>query len=420
MPNPIHSSEYPSFPADDEINLADLVRSIWDGRWLIAGITAIVTTLGAGYAWIAPDKLETTLAIQAPTQTEIGAYEPLNALEKFAAEAELLRQRLLNPPENDATPLKMNHKAGLDFTITADGLRSKVLEQLDTRTHLLEAITASGLVKATDYAETQDYKTALESVAYDFEILPPEAETKKNQQRRENWAVRYSGPQNTKLVLETLDYALSAATESARTALIQEYKTKKAIYLQNRDHRLEDLKTKLANAFDDYEKKTQQQLASLKENAEIARSLGLKSSTIETQNYQGFATIVTNTESASPLYLRGYIALEKEIEQISARTNKADFIAERIELEAEIRRLEQDRTAERYDHAFAQTPLLNPNAFRAVHYSLTNAETKNGKKTPLILALSVVLGGMLGLMTLFFKNALSSNTRSESQPSSEP
>jgi uncharacterized protein involved in exopolysaccharide biosynthesis len=37
---------------------------------------------------------------------------------------------------------------------------------------------------------------------------------------------------------------------------------------------------------------------------------------------------------------------------------------------------------------------------------LTTAETKNAKKTPLILALSVVLGGMLGLFVLFFRNAL--------------
>jgi LPS O-antigen subunit length determinant protein (WzzB/FepE family) len=376
MPNPIHSSEYPSFPADDEINLADLVRSIWDGRWLIAGVAAITTVLGAGYAFVAPNKYETTLELQAISLDDANAYAELNALGWFS--------------------------------VSKAALLGRVIESLDTRESLQRVILDHGFINSDDFESTQDHLLAVESTSYAFEFLRPESaeDKKKNQELRENWAVRYEGPQKPELVLETLDLALRDSVENARLALVEDYERKKSVYQQNQAYTLEDLQLQLTNLYGDYDKKIQQRLATLRENAGIARSLGLKTSTIEAQNYTTASTVVTNIKTDNPLYLRGYEALEKEIEQITSRTNRENFVAERIALEAEIRKVEQDQTIIRNDRAFIQTPLVDADRFKAIRYSLTTAETKNAKKTPLILALSVVLGGMLGLFVLFFRNAL--------------
>ena len=363
-------------PADDEINLADLVRSIWDGRWLIAGVAAITTVLGAGYAFVAPNKYETTLELQKLTQDELGAYEVLNALKHFKIDDEIL----------------MN----------------KTIERLNTRDELLDSIQQTKLIQPEEFIDRMEYEKALEATAFDYKITAPEdpKDKKKNQELRENWAIRYEGPQKPEQVLETLDLALRASIENARLALVEDYERKKSVYQQNRAYTLEDLQLQLTNLYGDYDKKIQQRLATLRENAGIARSLGLKTSTIEAQNYTTASTVVTNIKTDNPLYLRGYEALEKEIEQITSRTSRENFVAERIALEAEIRKVEQDRTIIRNDRAFIQTPLVDAESFRAIRYSLTTAETKNAKKTPLILALSVMLGGMLGLFVLFFRNAL--------------
>jgi chain length determinant protein (polysaccharide antigen chain regulator) len=369
--------EWSSYPAaDDEINLADLVRSIWDGRWLIAGVAAITTVLGAGYAFVAPNKYETTLELQKLTQDELGAYEVLNALKHFKIDDEILM--------------------------------SKTIERLNTREELLDSIQQTKLIQPEEFTDRKEYEKALEATAFDYKITAPEdpKDKKKNQELRENWAIRYEGPQKPELVLETLDLALRDSVEHARLALVEDYERKKSVYQQNQAYTLEDLQLQLTNLYGDYDKKIQQRLATLRENAGIARSLGLKTSTIEAQNYTTASTVVTNIKTDNPLYLRGYEALEKEIEQITSRTNRENFVAERIALEAEIRKVEQDQTIIRNDRAFIQTPLVDADRFKAVRYSLTTAETKNAKKTPLILALSVVLGGMLGLFVLFFRNAL--------------
>ena len=363
-------------PADDEINLADLVRSIWDGRWLIAGVAAITTVLGAGYAFVAPNKYETTLELQKLTQDELGAYEVLNALKHFK--------------------------------IDDESLMNKTIERLNTRDELLDSIQQTKLIQPEEFIDRMEYEKALEATAFDYKITAPEdpKDKKKNQELRENWAIRYEGPQKPEQVLETLDLALRASIENARLALVEDYERKKSVYQQNRAYTLEDLQLQLTNLYGDYDKKIQQRLATLRENAGIARSLGLKTSTIEAQNYTTASTVVTNIKTDNPLYLRGYEALEKEIEQITSRTSRENFVAERIALEAEIRKVEQDRTIIRNDRAFIQTPLVDADRFKAIRYSLTTAETKNAKKTPLILALSVMLGGMLGLFVLFFRNAL--------------
>gem|GEM_PF-497322 len=377
----VQSGMYPG--TEDEINLADLARSIWDGRWLIAGVAAITTVLGAGYAFIAPNKYETTLEIQQLTKDELGAYEALNSLAK-----------------------KESNKLG--FTIDAETLMDKTIERLNTREELVHSIQKTKLIQSEDFADPRDYEDALEATAFEFKAAPPEdpKDKKKNQELRENWSIRYEGPQQPEQVLDTLDLALRASIENARLALVEDYERKKSVYIQNQGYTLEDLQLQLTNLYGDYDKKIQQRLATLRENAGIARSLGLKTSTIEAQNYTTASTVVTNIKTDNPLYLRGYEALEKEIEQITSRTNRENFVSERIALEAEIRKLEQDQTVIRNDRALIKTPLMDADRFKAIRYSLTTAETKNAKKTSLILALSVVLGGMLGLFVLFFRNAL--------------
>src|SRR5699024_12366981 len=43
----------PHSTAEDEIDLAQLVATLWDSKWLIAAITAVVTALGVLYALLA-------------------------------------------------------------------------------------------------------------------------------------------------------------------------------------------------------------------------------------------------------------------------------------------------------------------------------------------------------------------------------
>ena len=66
------------------------------------------------------------------------------------------------------------------------------------------------------------------------------------------------------------------------------------------------------------------------------------------------------------------------------------------DLQAELRAIEQDRAADELVDAMEATPLSDVEAFRAAQYDLAAIDMTYHKKTNLILALSLVLGGSWG------------------------
>lgn len=58
-------------PADDEIDLLELAQTIWDGRWLIAFVTAAVFAIGSAYLHVAERTYTITLTAK-PVQDDEG------------------------------------------------------------------------------------------------------------------------------------------------------------------------------------------------------------------------------------------------------------------------------------------------------------------------------------------------------------
>ena len=116
---------------------------------------------------------------------------------------------------------------------------------------------------------------------------------------------------------------------------------------QNHRFNIEDVTTQIENALVDYERKTANRLAFLREQAAIARKLGVSKNTIEAQMFSAQNGVVANVKTDTPFYLRGYEAIEKEIELIEAREDTRAFVSGLFELEQQRRELEQDKTLQR-------------------------------------------------------------------------
>jgi hypothetical protein len=54
--------------------------------------------------------------------------------------------------------------------------------------------------------------------------------------------------------------------------------------------------------------------------------LGVKKNTIESQMFDTQNTVVTNVKTDTPFYLRGYEAIEEEINLIKGRKDKTAFM----------------------------------------------------------------------------------------------
>ena len=62
----------------DEIDLADLVRALWQGKWLVIGVTLATLALGIAYLMITPKNYTASLEISGLPAVKTEVYHELN------------------------------------------------------------------------------------------------------------------------------------------------------------------------------------------------------------------------------------------------------------------------------------------------------------------------------------------------------
>ena len=113
------------------------------------------------------------------------------------------------------------------------------------------------------------------------------------------------------------------------------------------------------------------------------------------------------TFSREMTYLDGYQAVEEQIAILSSREQIEAFVPGLRALQSKLRALEQNTTSDELVEAIAASPISDMETFRAAQYDLASIELTCHKKTGLILALSLVLGGFVGVLSVLVGNAIS-------------
>ena len=114
---------------------------------------------------------------------------------------------------------------------------------------------------------------------------------------------------------------------------------------------------------------------------------------------------MTSVGEDGPLYLRGYIVLEKEIQILQSRKDAFLFIKSTASIEELKLQLLQDQTVVRAKQLLALIP-IGTQQFKAAKYDVASLDYQRKTKSALVLALAIVLGGMLGIVVLLIRNAL--------------
>ena len=322
MPNsPEQSQAY-----NDEIDLADLIRALWQGKWLVIGVTLATLALGIAYLVIAPKSYTASLNILALPNSQADVYIELHEAQLIATD----KQSLLALFVED---LKTQ-------TQSVNGLGLSIASVTPTQSRLSFSTQAPG--------------QPTETVADALEL----AHRNVNQQLELNFS-RHSDK-------------LARNNTNAIEALDLERLQKIAIFTFNQN----------------------QQVATLKEQVKLARFLSIEKGALS--SLTGF--------KALKVYEQGYLALEKEIELIQSRKVE-DFIPDLARIEFSQAELLKNKEVKRVEMMLAKTP-IGTDQFSAAVYNLDTLVYKNNTKTSLILALSIVLGGMLGIFVLLIRNVL--------------
>jgi hypothetical protein len=242
----------------------------------------------------------------------------------------------------------------------------------------VDATKALSLVSRDDYDSEALYEEEVLEFVESLQLSPPANEDGLEQgESRRNWELVAEYYDEDKW-LEALRYVERAANAEISAVIRQRFATAVTVAEQEREFDLQDLATKVANAqadYDlqmsefgtrlafnledvsiqidnalaDYDRTTSDRLAFLREQAAIARKLEVAKNTIEAQTFAAQNSILTSVETDTPFYLRGYEAIEKEIELIESREDKRAFVSGLLDLEKAKRKLDQDQTLQRME-----------------------------------------------------------------------
>jgi LPS O-antigen subunit length determinant protein (WzzB/FepE family) len=418
-----HQAEY-----DDEIDLVELILNLWKEKLTIIISTAIVTALGLIYALTSTPVYEATLQIESPTasqlialnNTQIIGVNPnsafssfLNILEsaihkkRLIEEEKPLLSRLLNKPEADITlestnldelykvnyPNLKKQKNSLEpdiYTLSTEGSDRLIIAQLLNNTIKL----AAAQVIEKWRKEFDSIKTATsQKITTDFTLLSQDIK-----ERRENTITRLT--EDTELKTKKIQDQLTA---------------RKSYVLDNRKDRIIELEEALKIAI----------VLNISQPYTLSRMATQSSS----------KQVEVNTEMRNqqdPLYLRGSKLLTAEVESLVKLPQTTFLDSTIIELQNELQQLKNNREIEilkarKNEVAFDDTlqgyqeqlrklsETQFPNLLISFQNSTANSPTQPIKpKRTLIIAISICLGGMIGLFVaigrIVYKNLRKKST----------
>jgi LPS O-antigen subunit length determinant protein (WzzB/FepE family) len=386
----------------DEIDLMEFFQTIWDGKFKIAGVILMAVLGVVGFFLTQPPPSFTAKTEVKPITSDIAnRYQISNSLGFFEVYSDKGKNDGQDKDKNDGQDTdKAKAKAVVRF------LDELFIEQLDTRLLFEDTFRKYAVLDKNDYETETDFNKAIIELAAEISLLPPinVDGTAKGESRR-HWTIEFEFNDKEKW-LNALADVKAKANQNVRKLIRDNFTTTLAAAGKNKAFEIEDISTIIDNALSDYDRKADDRVAFLREQSAIARKLGVKNNTIETQSFGGKNSVVTNVITEMPLYLRGYEAIEKEIELIEARDNKEAFVDGFLELEQKKRQLEQDKTLERAEALFADTPVMRGDDFSAVVMTVAATEFESKSKRMLMLAMAVVLGGMVGTVYVLIANAM--------------
>ena len=367
--------------ASDEIDLIELIETLWGAKWLITVITACFSVLSVAVALHLPTSFEGKLRISALTKQQMAAYQTLNNTPGIStpiyAGGVLIGQTGVVLSEDMFVALTRKISEGRIFGVAHQNLDPAIKSFDGSREELAQTLAKIG----------QAYTFVLEKKSEDTGTLSFKTG-------------------NRELALAIVELALSSATGEIRTDNLAAIADLSRSIETSLSFELDEITAQIDNALANYEIETIARRALLKEQAAIARQLGNANGAAIASSTSGINVAV---EQEQPLYLRGYKALEKEIALIDARGTGADaypYIDNYISLAATKRALESDKRLQRIETGLAQTPLSDSERFEAANYDMGTVVFEATGSKRLIVIMATLMGGLLAVIFVLLRSAM--------------
>ena len=386
---------------NEDIDLLELAITIWKNKLkiFIIMLLFIISATIASYKQInqKPYYTATTEIRQISTFDEF-RYETFNFyLDRIKTEKSKVLLDTENNNQHNNNTIKLPTVV-FSKKITSSYLLNLFVDKLDEGRIFRDAIKKFNLIDKNNYTDNQLYENNVTKLASSIKLLPPSKDAKGYNLNK--WQIQFH-TENKEGWQNIIRYIEKPINEEIRLYLKEVLEEFVSNEKKLKNHRIDDLDLKILSAIEVYDRKTLSRVAFLKEQAQIARKLGIKkNSLIESPTFDTDVGIITNIRIESPYYTRGYDMIEKEIELIQNREDKTLFIEELQNLEKAKEDLIKNKDIERFQNLINDTPIFNPSEFNAANISHLTTSFQTKKKESIIKP--IFLAGLIGLILGIF------------------
>ena len=372
---------------EDELDLFTLFQTIWEGKWIVVICTAMVVAITSLFLFVKKPAYEGHLLIRTPSLDTMSSFEQIN---RFATNGKAIVSdgQIIGFEDN------------LLVEITPKEIIEVFVDEFNNSSALYEAIKQH----SSDYAEFEgsgeERTLLLFRWTNDYELT-------KIVNKSAGEANTYQLSFVTRNIDETkqiIDLTLSKVSANTNLSLLRYLHSISDAAKQKSFDKISQLENEILSRKKILLIGHNQKIHFLTEQSTIARALNLK------ENMQNAGTLAMSDKASmavfadAPYYLRGYEAINRELEQLQTKDEKNIYFADEKYVEL-IEKLENQKTDLQYvefDAAIKKLPLNKTD--RLVRYNPLLIEFEVMTKRRLILSLSLIFGVIAGAMFVLLRH----------------
>mgnify|MGYP002855154510 CR=1 FL=1 len=370
---------------DDEIDLIELFETLWEGKWKIIGTTFVAAVVGVVFNVVKPNSFEVSTPIQTAKSSVFLPYISFNNL--------LKEKGLYFDKERNVNGYKFDNKSIFEIFV----------DEFNDYEEMVDILKEDEFVKQSiKNLDDINKQKAMITFAKKFEIVAPSLKNENTWLLKFEWHDDYEG---RRLFNNAINKTLMNIQNISKNSINE---LSKAIQIQN-SLQLEKLQNQLKLIKQDQKILLNKKILFLQEQSAIATELGIQANKLDTssltQSAQNQKSLSFNSNDV-PYYLRGSKAINKEIALIQSRTAEDIMLMANgyIELNKKISLLKNDISSLQLKNMAKL--IESDNAENWVEFDMELANSKSLKKSIFYIALSIVLGGMVGTINVLISNAI--------------
>ena len=391
---------------NNEIDILSLLTTIWDGKWKIAVITIITSLISSFYLYSTPSSFKLSSIID---------YDDQNAFVKFKALNDILEENNILDEDNKN---KSKNKSNGSI-INGELIFRMFVNEFNDYDEMINVLSKNAFVyNKIKNLNNFEKRKALANLANNFKILKPKRNNK-------DWEIVFQWHDIDEGIL-LMQSAFKLTLNNVKKKLLMDIDSL-ASALDNENERATiSLYNKLNANRELYNLSTAKRKLYLTEQSNIAKELGIENNKLKSPEFLNDKTNFDSLNDTSgnvvmpsyalnvelpdisnfPYYLRGFKAIDKEIELIQSRSKKDKDLMTNgyLEIKKDLILIENDSRSSQLRNSAKF--IIEEDFNNWFNFNLEFAKITDLKNTNLYLLFSIFFGLIISMFYIYLMNAI--------------